>query len=194
MIYKITHKEVEQFLQNSASPNYPSENQVHKQLSPRETRKLLADQTVLQELFPENVFLVGAEWLPMKKTPENMMYAAAQSHAYGSLDKTTSQCLGMSLCFSTKSPYGSTHHYMFYGSQLNVLLNHLYLHTCHIAKITNPGEGVALSVQFPVDPLEENKQKVIDFLSPYLGQPRKSDTFIQQRALAVSKPISSPRN
>ena len=190
LIYKTTHQDVNKFSQNAAPPIDQAQNQVNKQLSLQETRKLLADSNVLQELFPENVFLVGVEWLPMKKTPENLMYAAAQAHTYGSFGKNTGQCLGMSFCFSSKSPYGSTHNYMFYGKQLSVLLNHLYLHICHLAKITIEG-GVALSVQFPVHPLEEKKQEAIDFLSPYLGHPRKSDTFRTQRTLAVSTPIRS---
>ena len=190
MIYKVTHEEVDAFTKNASRPDdATSLSQSHRQLSLQETKKLLANPTVLEELFPENVLLVGVEWIPMKKTISNLMYAAAQSHTYGSFDNSSGRCLGITFCFSSKSPYGSTHHFMFYGRQKNILLNHLYLHICHVARITNEKDGVAFTFQFPVHPLEAMKQEVVDFLSPYLGEPRKSDTFSRQRALAVSKPI-----
>ena len=190
MIYKVTHQDVVAFSQKATRPSDAmSLSQSHRQLSLQETKELLVDPAVLEELFPENVFLVGAEWIPMKKTLSNLMFAAVQSHTYGSFDNSSGRYLGITLCFSSKSPYGSTHHFMFYGRQKHTLLNHLYLHICHVATITNEKEGVAFTFQFPVHPLEAIKQEVVDFLSPYLGEPRKSDTFSRQRALAVSKPI-----
>ena len=95
-----------------------------------------------------------------------------------------------SLCASAQSLHTVQHTIScFTDVKKNTLLNHLYLHICHVATITNEKEGVAFTFQFPVHPLEAIKQEVVDFLSPYLGEPRKSDTFSRQRALAVSKPI-----
>ena len=135
---------------------------------------------------------MGVEWIPMKKTISNLMYAAAQSHTiWFYFDNNSGRCLGITFCFSSKSPYGSTHHFMFYGRQKNILLNHLYLHICHVGRITNEKEGVAFTFQFPVHSLEAIKQKVAGFsvTIPWWAQ-KVGPTFSRQRALAVSKPIA----
>ncbi len=193
LVYKASHEDLVDLAQNADKQKLHTPDQVHRHLSLQETHALLSDPNVLESVFPDNVLVVGNQWLPMRKHPGNLLYSAAMGHCVGSFDKSTGSCEGITQVFSSQSHIGSTHHFIHYGRQIQVLLNHICLYLCHVVRITRPGDRAGLVLQFPVNPLEDYKQDVVDFLAPHMGAPRVTPTFSHQRVLAMSSPLSVSR-